>query len=285
MTTLRFDSLPSMARYYPALARPRRVPSSPVLPDIEAIIESQVTYSATMSHYRAVCGLPPAATIPITWPQVLAGPLHAAMLAHPSFPFPSMGLVHVRNTIRRHYEVMENVPLTLRTWLSDLTPVKTGYEFAINTTAHFQDRLLWESATVALARAKHNHTVDANRPPLPEPLPERVVLRLPENLGRQYSSISRDINPIHIHRLTSMPFGFPRPIIHGMWTFARAIGELGNSLPVGECTATVSFVRPIPLPGSIRIGMAESGDVRSWDVVDPASMRILAFGDVRPGVS
>ncbi len=285
MNEIVFDSLPSMLRYYPALARPRKLTASPSLPDAEIVLRRHTSLSSEVDKYRRVCGLPGSATMPLTWPQVVAGPLHAAMLAHPDFPFASLGLVHVRNTIRRHHESLENVPLDFKVWVNNLRPVSRGYEFDLNTSASMAERLLWESTTVVLAPARHKHPVEnGERPALPSPLPEKILLRLPENLGRQYCMVSRDINPIHVHKLTARPFGFKKPIIHGMWSFARALGEIADTIPNGECTAQVDFIRPVYLPSSIRLGAELRDGISHWDIVHPDSGKILVYGHVKPGL-
>jgi len=51
---------------------------------------------------------------------------------------------------------------------------------------------------------------------------------VPAGLGRRYSRVGGDINPIHLFDVTAKLFGFDRAIIHGMWTLARCVAELGG---------------------------------------------------------
>ena len=78
------------------------------------------------------------------------------------------------------------------------------------------------------------------------------MVRVPEDMGRRYSAIGRDYNPIHLYATTAKAFGFKRAIIHGMWTLARALAEVEHE--AGETgTLDAKFVRPVFLPSSIVI--------------------------------
>lgn len=53
-----------------------------------------------VAAYRHVCGFADSPMLPATYPQVLAFGLQLKLLTAPSFPFPLLGLVHLRNRIR-----------------------------------------------------------------------------------------------------------------------------------------------------------------------------------------
>ena len=52
-----------------------------------------------VAEYRAICGFEEASSIPITFPHILAAPLHLAIATHSKFPLPAMGLIHASNRI------------------------------------------------------------------------------------------------------------------------------------------------------------------------------------------
>src|ERR671916_1734628 len=64
-----------------------------------------------VERYAAVCGFPRKDTLPLTYPHVLAFPLHMAVMADPAFPWPAVGMVHVENVItgRRPVRVGESL--------------------------------------------------------------------------------------------------------------------------------------------------------------------------------
>ena len=75
-----------------------------------------------------------------------------------------------------------------------------------------------------------------------------------------------------MHPLTAKPLGFPRPIAHGMWTKARCLAALEGRLP-DAFTASVSFRRPILLPGRVRFAAAERSGGTAFAVRGPAGSR------------
>ncbi|MGO1383524.1 MAG: MaoC/PaaZ C-terminal domain-containing protein [Arachnia sp.] len=114
---------------------------------------------------------------------------------------------------------------------------------------HVGDEIVWSGRSNYLALGAR---MDAAAPPSPARLaaPESdpsQLWRMPADLGRQYAKVSNDTNPIHLYPLTSMPFGFKRPIIHGMWTHAKALSALGPRLPEAF-TVDVAFTKPLMLP-------------------------------------
>jgi acyl dehydratase len=112
----------------------------------------------------------------------------------------------------------------------------------------------WTEASTYLRRERHPTGAPATAgeelgPPAEAELEE--IWRLPSDTGRRYAAASGDRNPIHLYPWTSRPFGFRRPIAHGMWTAARSLAELGGRLPAAG-TVEVAFRAPVPLPGTVR---------------------------------
>ncbi|MDP3891744.1 MAG: hypothetical protein Q8Q44_10980, partial [Nocardioides sp.] len=52
--------------------------------------------------YAKVCGFPVKDTVPLTYPHMLAFPLHMQAMTDPRFPFPAIGTVHLENSITGH---------------------------------------------------------------------------------------------------------------------------------------------------------------------------------------
>lgn len=98
-------------------------------------------------------------------------------------------------------------------------------------------------------------------PQAPSALNERASWQLPAVLGRRYGAASGDRNPIHLYAATARPFGFPRAIAHGMWTFARCLAERN---PRELRYAEAEFKAPVLLPGSVAYA---AGDTATGDGV------------------
>ena len=102
---LTFNSMPSVVAIYPRLlmgSKPALVPDGASVPAIEARMDIVSTRPDKIAAYNKVCGFSNGDYLPITYPHVLAMPLHLQILSHEAFPARVMGLVHIENTISRY---------------------------------------------------------------------------------------------------------------------------------------------------------------------------------------
>jgi acyl dehydratase len=213
--------------------------------------------------YAEVCGHPAGPVPPLTYPHVLGFPLAARLMGARDFPLPLLGLVHtsIGITATRVPRGADRPDLTVR--LAGLRPHRRGTEAVLVTEAALDGETVWSDTSTYLARhpvpdARTPGTPDpdapgpnsqarATAPPeRPDPLPERARWTLPASLGRRHAAVSGDWNPIHLHAWTARPFGFRRPIAHGMWTVARCLAEAPDALE-----ARAEFRAPVALPGTV----------------------------------
>lgn len=84
-----------------------------------------------------------------------------------------------------------------------------------------------------------------------------------QDVGSRYAAVSRDHNPIHLHRLTARAFEFPKAIAHGMYTKARRLAALDPRLPEAY-TVDVRFGRPVLLPATVQASVIATG--KGWNI-------------------
>lgn len=201
--------------------------------------------------YAAVCGFPRRDVVPVSFPHLLAFPLHMAIMGDPAFPYPAIGMVHVENTITAHRAIGVGETLDVTTSVATPRPHARGVLLDFTTTVSAGDETAWESTSTYLRRGR---SVDGDPAPgleVPDPPAGGVEWRLPGDLGRTYAAVSGDANPIHLYPLTARALGFPRQIAHGMWTLARSVAAIENRLP-DAVTVEVAFKKPVLLPGTVR---------------------------------
>jgi acyl dehydratase len=240
------------------------------VPDTVLRLTDQSVDRDKLAAYCRVCGFQLSDTLPATYPHMLAFPLHLALMTHPSFPFPAIGLVHISNQIIQHRPIQADETLALRVWATPIEPHPRGKQFSIHTEASVGDDVVWEEVSTNLRRGgegsaprERERQGEGERQREAEQLPAAATWRLPGDLGRRYASVSGDINPIHMHSLTARLFGFPSAIAHGMWTKARCLAALENRLPAAY-TVEASFRRPILLPATVEFAevWADDGTAR-----------------------
>ena len=279
MSTRRLESAPSSIEAYVraglgAIPGTGRLPflagGGGEIPELELELEVEIE-PEDLAAYCRVCGFTVRDTLPVTYPHVLAFPLHMALLTDSSFPFPAIGMVHVRNRISQHRPIGAGERLSLRVRASKLQPHPKGRTFALITEARVGDELVWDSESTNLRRGRGEGNAPASAAPEVDvgALPAEAEWRLEGDLGRRYAGVSGDRNPIHLYGVTAKAFGFPRQIAHGMWTKARCLAQLESRLP-GALTAEVAFKKPILLPAKVEFGSFADSAAISFGVRDAA---------------
>ncbi|GAA4891405.1 MaoC/PaaZ C-terminal domain-containing protein [Tessaracoccus lubricantis] len=232
------------------------------LPDRSMLVMGHEQSLRGLAEYCKVTGFTLRDTVPATWLHVQTFPMQAALMAQDDFPFSLAGLVHVSNRMRLHRPVRVGEGLRMAVRTEHLAAHAKGAVFDMVGEIHVGDDLAWSGSSTYLATGARveGEPADALRLTAPQEAPSQQW-RLPADLGRQYARVSGDSNPIHLYPLTARLFGFPRPIIHGMWTHARALAALGGRLPE-TYEVQVQFAKPILLPG--KVGFAAAGQDGSW---------------------
>lgn len=251
-------ALPAMLKaVLPVLPAVNRIPgirkSGDSLPDLSLRRQNVPIDREHVAAYAEVCGFEPSQTLPLTYPHLLAFPLHLRIMTDSAFPFPAIGTVHVDNSITRHRQISPQERLDVRVTAVNLRPHPRGRVFDLLTAVSVGPETVWESTSTYL-RIERTHQGAAHQGESIDLVPGTGTLwRLPADLGRRYAAVSGDHNPIHLHPLTARAFGFPRHIAHGMWSKARCVASMANRIP-DAATVEVEFKKPILLPGEVVFG-------------------------------
>ncbi len=273
-----FATLPSIWMAYPKALlarRPSLVPEGRVVPAIEASIEGLEVDTRHLKEYRRVCGFVADERLPLTYPHVLAMPLHMAMLTSNAFPVKLLGLVHVRNVIRSRARIAQDEVVDLRCRLSGHRETDRGQEFDLITECSVADEPVWTETSTFLARRRKPRDGESAPAAQPRPTAEErpgavktASWHADANIGRRYAAVSGDINPIHIADLTAKLFGFDQAIAHGMWSLARTVAELDAGGAADAVEIDASFKLPILLPAWVNLHSWETPTGRGFALKD-----------------
>lgn len=229
------------------------------IPRIERSMSGVRIDASWLRAYRNIIGDVDDGFLPPCTPQVRAIDLHLAILGDARFPFPALGIVHLTNAIKELQRIPADAPLDLACHLEGQQETERGTSFDIVTQAHVNGVLAWRSVLTALVRNKQS-AARAKSPRIGDdaarPVLSSSVVRAPADLGRRYSRIAGDANPIHLSALAAKPFGFPRAIAHGMWTLARSVAEVSDALPPVPRRIDARFIRPVLLPSAFVIELS-----------------------------
>jgi acyl dehydratase len=248
--TVVIEQLPAPAKLYArALSGVLKRGRASQLPALRLVRPAAPLEPAAIERYARVCGFIPEHGVPLTFPHLLAFPLHLLMLTDPAFPWPALGLVHLANHVRLRRPLAYSEVLRVEVEFGALLRHDKGQAFVLHTRLYRRGEAVWDGDSVYLKRGVA---------PLGDPLAaleiERDALQrvarwqLPAQLGRDYAHVSGDYNPIHLTTLSAKAFGFPRAIAHGMWTLARATAALQPPKAFAEALISAEFKLPMLLP-------------------------------------
>ncbi|MGA3248905.1 MAG: MaoC/PaaZ C-terminal domain-containing protein [Paraburkholderia sp.] len=271
--TVLIEQLPAPATLYArALSGVLKRGRASQLPALRLVRPAAPLEPAGIERYARVCGFIPEHGVPLTFPHLLAFPLHLLMLTDPAFPWPALGLVHLANHVRLRRPLAYNEVLRVEVEFGALLRHDKGQAFVLHTRLYRRGEAVWDGDSVYLKRGAA---------PVGDPLAaleiERDALRrvarwqLPAQLGRDYGHASGDYNPIHLTTLSAKAFGFPRAIAHGMWTLARATAALQPPRPFAEAVISAEFKLPMLLPG----------DASLWTTVPATAAAAIAATTTR----
>ncbi len=214
-----------------------------------------------LAAYREVCGYPQDAFLPILFPYIQTVGLQMNILTHHDFPLRAFGLVHARNQITQHRPlgIAETFDATCQVRHSRI--IKSGLEFDMEVSVYADGALVWENISTYLCRghfgdADHN----APKPALSEipPNAETIEWTVPKDMGRRYARITGDYNPIHVSSLAAKLFGFPRAIIHGLWSAGVCAARLPGASLTYPAKYDVLFKGPVFLGSTVKTLVEDS---------------------------
>lgn len=286
---LQYDQLPAIAPSYfrAATTLTGGLPKNGTIPDITATLPGLRVRAEHLARYRKVCGFERADTLPVTYPHVLAFPMHMAVLTHKRFPLKLLGLIHMRNTITQHRAISVDEPLDLTVSVGGHREVKLGIEFDLVTTvADASGAVVWEASGAMLSRQPDKSKSKSSKKKhdgvelkfAPE---HDVEWAVPEDIGRRYAKAAGDYNPIHLSPWSAKLFGFPRAIATGMWTKARVAAELAPHLTQDAYTLSLAFKKPVFLPSKARLKYTMSERGADFALVNAKGDKLHLEGDIR----
>ncbi len=254
------DPPPALPSWLRALTgRGKRLKPGATVPELSMALAPRRADPEHLAKYRQLCGFTESAWLPLPYPQVLAGPLHVAMLTDPSFPLSALGIVHLRNRIEQAAPIGVDDLFDLTASIQGHREVANGVEIDVVTVATVHGQEVWRSVITALsktrARPEGKPMEKKEKPPVEEmgPPDRSLLLRVPEDIGRRYAKVASDWNPIHQYATTAKLFGFPRAIAHGMWSLGRCLAEVQDDVPQGAVVCDVAFRKPVLLPSTVAL--------------------------------
>jgi acyl dehydratase len=249
---------------------------TPALPTTRITLSDISASAKKVAKYSEVCGFQQDTNLlPMTFPHLLAFPLHLELMLLRDFPFAVMGMVHVRNEITQYRAINIVEKMDVTCFLSDIRKTDKGYEIDVKTEVYITGELVWESISTNLTRQKTDiaPAIKSSEASTLPAYPYKEFWHLASDLGRRYALVSGDSNPIHLFSLSAKLFGFKGHIAHGMWSKARIVAALYKRIDSEACRVVVDFKLPIFLPTSIQMNYDIADKKIEFDLRDKPGIK------------
>lgn len=257
---LQLARLPSVLATYPWVVLRRRPPVETVTQPREftATVRGVLLDGEMVARYADMCGFRSPGAVPVTFPHVLAMPLHLKIFAQSDFPLRPMGLIHLTNTIDGLAPLVAGMRLDVAVSARNYQRTDAGLVFDMATEISNEGRPVWRETCVFLSRWPAGaERAGSARPPRPPRAPKDSALRaeIAVDLGTawEYAKVSADYNPIHLSDRMARFFGLRGAISHGMWSLAYTLAR--DPAPVIPHGATIGtqFLSPVQLPAKVAV--------------------------------
>lgn len=284
---LRFPQLPSGLACYPRVVLTRRPDLLTVVepPSFELRVDKVRIDAAQMARYAAACGFDAADVrngyMPVTYPHVIAMPLHLRIMAMASFPLRPMGLIHVSNLISLPGELRPGTGLDLVVCARNYRKTDAGLAFDMDTEISQGGQPAWRENCVFLSRWPDSVQRTGARPPRPPKAPKdsRILAEFDVSLQTAwgYARVSSDFNPIHLNDRAARFFGLRGAISHGMWSLARSLAERPMDSPSPDAKLHTQFLTPVQLPARVNIKQWSEEGVAKRAMCDVRTGRVHMY--------
>jgi acyl dehydratase len=259
-------------------------------PDFVATVDDVHLDGRQIDRYAAMCGFDATAGLPVTFPHILAMPLHLRIFALRDFPLRPMGLIHLSNTIESPGVLSQGMKVDITVSARNYQRADAGITFDMDTDVTSAGQSLWRETCVFLSRWPDSMARTGSRPPRPPKAPRDSAVLAELDVTREtawsYARVSSDYNPIHLSDRAARFFGLRGAISHGMWSLARSLAQAPAAQIAHGTVIGTQFLSPVQLPGRVAIKeWREEGQVRRalcdvrtgrvhmyawWDAVTPA---------------
>lgn len=240
--TIEYKNLPSNLRVLGKTIFKSQTLSA--IPELRLTVEGFHFDQAHLQSYKRYCGFTHAG-LPLPYLFVASQKMQLLLLTDNQFPLKTLGLIHTGIRFYRHKEIDSRAHYDVTVSVGHVENKARGIEFELCVQFSENGKLVcgFDSRYFSITSHKRG-SKSAQKADDFAAFTSLAQLNITEQSVRGYARVSGDYNPIHLHRLTAAPFGFKKPIAHGLYLLARSL----VSLDITPTEVEVSFKRPALLP-------------------------------------
>jgi acyl dehydratase len=222
---------------------------------LEARYDQVPVEASDLAAYRQFMGL--AEEAPLSYLYLLAQRAQIATMLDQDFSIAIIGMIHLENYLYQKAPFRYDQPFDIEVRVA-VDYKASGSLSPVLEVVFWQKKILvahCESRYLAKRKSKQPKNISKNTSTL-EPATNWAwseTWTLAADTGRQYARVSGDRNPIHTSTLFARLVGFARPIAHGWYAVARAVGQIQQQSGRSIAGIEVQFKSPVLLPSQVTL--------------------------------
>jgi hypothetical protein len=268
---LNFKKRPSMGAtvFFALLGRGSHFDVTKPFPQIAARQHRVTIDKERLAEFCTICGIKGSNKLPVIFPFTLIYPLLLRILAHRAAPLSLFQVLNSRMQVLQYREIGIDETLDLYCEIVGHRLREKGLEMDIASVVKIAGVPVWKNTQTFYYRGKFGKPDNNFEPPqyksIPD-APEAARWFLPGGIGRRFSKLSGDGNPLHYWKRYARLLGFQRD-------FAQPLLILGSSLkylcPADDENAVVldiALKAPVYYESNIILKSEQDNDAQRFDI-------------------
>ncbi|MCE7736769.1 MAG: hypothetical protein GPJ54_17940 [Candidatus Heimdallarchaeota archaeon] len=200
--------------------------------------------------------------LPFSYLYILAQRAQVALMLDKRFTISIPGMIHINNKLTQHEVVNPELPIEIKISITVESKLE-GSLYPNSEVLYYQDgnKVATCNSGYLVKRKSKSKSKTSKKPKdviqKLSSVTHSVPWELTKSLGKKYSNVSGDKNPIHSSKLFAKFLGFKRPIIHGWCSVSQVIKD-ASQFNNNVREVKVNFNKPIFLPSTVQIDFDET---------------------------
>jgi hypothetical protein len=257
--------------FYALLGRSSKFDAQKPFPQITAQQKEVTIDKCRLDEFNRICGIKNCDKLPMIYPFALIYPLLQRMLARKEAPLSLFVVLNNRMQVLQRRAIGIDETLDIYCSIAGHRIREKGLEMDIVSVIKSNGTAVWENIQTFYYRGKFGAPDENYQPPHCEDIPipdanETARWFLPAGIGRSFSKVSGDGNPIHYLKTYARLFGFKRDFAQPLLVLGSALTHLLRTGNDNAVSLDVALKAPIYYENNIILKSSAINDITRFDI-------------------
>jgi hypothetical protein len=255
--------------FFALLGRSSTFDAKKPFPQITAQQKAVTVDGNMLSEFNRICGIKNSGTLPMIYPFALIYPLLQRILARKEAPLSLFVVLNNRMQTLQHREIGIDETLDIYCSTAGHRLREKGLEMDIASVVKSNGIAVWENIQTFYYRGKFDVPDENYQPPQFEEIPdanETARWFLPAGIGRIFSKVSGDGNPIHYFKTYARLFGFQRDFAQPLLVLGSGLTHLLQNGSDNTISLDIVLKAPIYYENNIILKSSPINDITRFDI-------------------